>query len=410
MSTKIGRNAPCWCGSKVKYKKCHYAREQDAKISHGEAHKVAKSFKRTEKICSVPNSMKNKCTEQIIKAHTISKSNCLAEIADETNHVLGLKPSLSSLVKNKGTINPERIGINSASTFTGFCSYHDNKIFLPLETKVFSASDEQCFLFAYRTIARDIYMISGSENFISFMKKADKGKPLHEQKIIQALSVALDTNNQLDIKEFSEYKTIFDRKLEKKEYGFLSHFIIVLPEPPPVMVSATVAPFTNFNDDIIQDTTNPKAKLEHVIFNSFSNNKKGYITFTWLSEHRVIKQFIQSLQDIDSEKIFSALIGFFFQYVENIYFSPSWWKNLTEIQKISITEKIQQGMLAVPSHSLSDSKEEFGLFKIEEIKAINLSSSKESLPTPRPLRTVRESFPSYGSSLSKEKSDYDFPQ
>jgi len=38
------------------------------------------------------------------------------------------------------------------------------------------------------------------------------------------------------------------------------------------------------------------------------------------------------------------------------------------------------------------------------------SSSKESLPTPRPLRTVRESFPSYGSSLSKEKSDYDSPQ
>jgi len=38
------------------------------------------------------------------------------------------------------------------------------------------------------------------------------------------------------------------------------------------------------------------------------------------------------------------------------------------------------------------------------------SSSKESLPTPRPLRTVRESFPSYGSSLSKEESDYDSPQ
>ncbi len=38
------------------------------------------------------------------------------------------------------------------------------------------------------------------------------------------------------------------------------------------------------------------------------------------------------------------------------------------------------------------------------------ASSKESLPTPRPLRTVRESFPSYGSSLSKEKSIYDLPQ
>ncbi len=206
MSTKIGRNAPCWCGSKVKYKKCHYARDKDVKISHGEAHKAASSFKRTEKICSVPNSMKNKCTKQIIRAHTISKSNCLAEIADETNHVLGLKPSLSSLVKNKGTINPERIGINSASTFTGFCSYHDNKIFLPLETKVFTASNEQCFLLAYRSIARDVYMKSGSENFTSFMKKADKGKPLQEQKIIQALATALDTNSQLILRSIVNIK------------------------------------------------------------------------------------------------------------------------------------------------------------------------------------------------------------
>ena len=30
MSTKIGRNDPCWCGSGKKYKKCHEA--FDAKV------------------------------------------------------------------------------------------------------------------------------------------------------------------------------------------------------------------------------------------------------------------------------------------------------------------------------------------------------------------------------------------
>ena len=31
MARKLGRNDPCWCGSGVKYKKCHLDREQQSR-------------------------------------------------------------------------------------------------------------------------------------------------------------------------------------------------------------------------------------------------------------------------------------------------------------------------------------------------------------------------------------------
>ena len=55
MSTKIGRNDPCWCGSGKKYKKCH--EEFDAKISYFKSlghivpdHSIIKTPEKIEKI------------------------------------------------------------------------------------------------------------------------------------------------------------------------------------------------------------------------------------------------------------------------------------------------------------------------------------------------------------------------
>ncbi len=367
---KIKRNTPCWCGSKIKYKKCHYAREQEEKISKGEALRFSKGLKK-EKYCSAPESMKSLCTKKIIKAHTISKNGCLSDIADETNHVLGLKPNLTSIEKHKGLLVPERIGINNASTFTGFCSYHDNNIFSPLEKEEFKATDEQCFLLAYRSISREVYAKSNPDRFIDFLKQSDKGMSVEQQKRVQALASVLNTNMELDVKEFGEYKHKFDQYLVKKDFSKIKHFVIELKEPPPVMVSAIVAPSSDFKGKKIQDNTNPKSILQHIMFNSFSNDNKGYIVLSWLAEHEVISHFIESLNKIQKENMFSALIGFFFIYAENVYMSPPWWDGLNKTMQSLIIEKIQQGMFSAPKHSLSQGQNEFGIYEIEAIKSIN---------------------------------------
>ena len=138
-------------------------------MSRGEAEKVTKGFT-SQKYCSVPEGMKEHCSKKIIKAHTVSKSGCLAEISDETNHVLGLKPSLSSLNKNSGIVHLEKIGINRASTFGGFCSFHDKELFSPIEDNEFVYTEEQCFLLAYRAVAKEQYAKQSQSDFVELLK------------------------------------------------------------------------------------------------------------------------------------------------------------------------------------------------------------------------------------------------
>jgi len=60
------------------------------------------------------------------------------------------------MIKYQGRLHPELVGINNASTFTGFCSEHDNTIFSKVEKETFLGSQEQCFPVAYRALAREL--------------------------------------------------------------------------------------------------------------------------------------------------------------------------------------------------------------------------------------------------------------
>ena len=111
---KLGRNKPCWCGSGKKFKKCHLDRDTQKPINEGVIHKQINGFY-TQKYCSVPNEMKCDCSGRIIKAHSISKSSSLKEIALNGHVLTTFKGAVS--FKNGIEIKPKKIGIQKASTF-----------------------------------------------------------------------------------------------------------------------------------------------------------------------------------------------------------------------------------------------------------------------------------------------------
>ncbi len=177
------RNKPCWCGSGKKYKICHLNRENQASLTRGdlEGHAKKQSY---NKLCSVSNLFQDECSKKIINAHTISKSSSLKEIA-ENGHVMGAKPTLTSLIKSGGKLTLSKIGIKKASTFTGFCSVHDKEIFSPLEDEPIVLSDQQLFFLAYRGMCRESYQKGLNVETASLMKEADRGQDISIQKSIQ---------------------------------------------------------------------------------------------------------------------------------------------------------------------------------------------------------------------------------
>ena len=183
---KLGRNEKCWCGSGRKYKHCHLNRESQTPLPRSE---VIKRFRRalSKKMCLAPDSWKNECVGQIVQAHTVSKSGSLRRIARK-GHVYSLKPILGSPNRSIGQslFTPRLQGINSASTFSGFCTRHDDLIFTPIEKRAFTGTPEQCFLLGYRAVAGELYAKRAALENLDLFQDLDRGRPVEEQVLLQS--------------------------------------------------------------------------------------------------------------------------------------------------------------------------------------------------------------------------------
>ena len=370
---KIGRNEKCWCNSGKKFKHCHYGRENEQQVSKGEATGHAKKNS-SRKLCYVSPDLKHKCSTKIINTHTISKSGSLKEIADESNHVLGLKINLPNIIKNKGKLIPEKIGINQASTFKGFCSTHDKALFACIEDREFVGDEEQCLALMYRSVAKELYAKEGMLNTSEFIKGADKGRAPFEQVFMQQFAADHQRGINAAIKELSELKDKLDKQLLGKCSGNLTHLIIKSYKPMPVAVSSIVSPISDFAGNLIQDLADLSVDAQQLVFNSFTSDGRGYVVFSWAKESQKVFDFINSLLVIDENKIFSALIRFFFGVAENTFTSPLWWDGLVNEQKRKIEKLIMSGVNPIefePRNLLVDDGVEFLGWDIASFEKIN---------------------------------------
>ena len=365
---KLGRNEPCWCGSGKKYKKCHLGRENQESLNPGHIHRQLAGFY-NKKFCSVPESMKSKCSGKIIKAHSVSKSSSLKAIA-KNGHVLS---TFGSVRESKGNVlfEPVKVGINKASTFTGFCADHDKKLFSPIEDCEFQPNETNCFLVAYRALARELFVKLHSEEMFELVKDLDRGKSILRQYAVQKIGNHFSSNNDLTKSDLNYIKTHFDKMLISSSYEALQHYVFVLDSPPQVMASACFGPIIDFQGDIIQEFSKKHEEVpDYMIVNVFSSGSKGYIVLSWLSEHKesCIK-FINSLYR--SPSIEDSLTKFIFTTIENVYFSEVWWEHLSDSNRDEILSSIRQGVSQPTYNDSLITQSSFNTFAVSDSRMIN---------------------------------------
>ncbi|WP_458718142.1 SEC-C domain-containing protein [Pseudomonas gregormendelii] len=327
----LGRNDPCWCGSKLKYKKCHLGRDKQPAANIGDAHEALRKFN-TSKTCSVPPALQSECTSKIVRAHTVSKSSSLKEISVD-GHVLSFYSNAKENIK-AGKLSPAKIGINKASTFSGFCSHHDKTLFAPIEDNPFVVNYEHCFLVAYRAVSSEVYVKNAGSKVFHDIKGFDKGLPLNQQIAFQQFAGSAYNGNDLTKNDLAYIKGKLDMMFLEGRVSQLKHVVFELERPPDIMGSAIVAPRFGFDGQSMQIISqNVKEVPDYIIINSFSNAEKGYIVFSWLQEHantahKLIKQFAENNYTSDH------LVIFMISLIENIYMHPVWWESLeSKLQK-----------------------------------------------------------------------------
>lgn len=275
---KIGRNDPCWCGSGKKYKKCHRDRESEKPVGPWDAAKAMRD-KFSRKICLAPKSVHDECAKKIVKAHTVPKSSSLKAIAVD-GHVLGLKLGLESFQKHNGKIRPEKVGINNASTFTGFCQKHDDQLFSCLEKEAFKKSEEQCFKLAFRSFAREYYTKSALVDMYEVNAGLDKGKPQYRQAEIQEQAFFTNVGAEVGRRDNIYQKERFDKGIEKNDYSDIRAVVIEYTNPFPVQVSGSVNPDFTFDNTKLQDLSDIEVVPDLLSFTSFYDGHKSYIVFS----------------------------------------------------------------------------------------------------------------------------------
>ncbi len=364
---KIGRNEPCWCGSGIKYKKCHLNREEQKPINQGVIHKQINSFY-DKKYCSIPMSMKHDCSKRIIKAHSISKSASLKDISIDGHILTTFKAISKDQINSK--ILPKRIGINQASTFTGFCSKHDKELFSPIEDKTFELTQYNCFLVAYRSLARELFVKQSAFGTLDLIKELDKGRTLDEQFSIQNTHQYYSNNNALTTNDLRYIKSIYDSYLESNDFAPINHMVFQLNTIPKVMTSAMVAPTYDFQGQAIQLlSTDPEIIPDYLAINIFSSNSVGYIVISWLKEHEKIRSmFCESLLKTKSPA--DNLICFVFSAIENIYMSESWWNNLKEKCRDDLVDIFSQGVRKPTYNNVLMADKSFEAFEISKLVEI----------------------------------------
>jgi hypothetical protein len=364
----LGRNDKCWCGSNLKFKHCHKDREREQPISKGEVIQYEQNMSKRE-ACYAPQELKLECTN-IIKAHTVSKSSGLSDIADNTNHVLGLKQNLVSFQKSKGKLRFEKIGINKASTFRGFCAKHDKQLFSCFEDISFIGTQEQCTALTYRSVAKEIYAKENALEVAGFIKKMDQGKPLIFQINIQEHNFFYQLGLKAAINELYIIKNDVDSELLSRGNSSYNFLVIESSSSIPVVVSSVINPTQDFNGEPIQDLSDLSVKPEYLVFNAFSSAGKGFVVFSWLKKAKIIDRFIQSLLSIDNNEMYSYLVNFFFSSAENSFISPSWWEDLSDIQRNKIEELFNIGsdsFVDAPRNVLADNNVKFTGWYIDNI-------------------------------------------
>lgn len=336
---KLGRNDKCWCGSGKKFKKCHLGRESaqphkpwDLSAAH------RKHF--SKKLCSAPDSFHSQCSGSIIAAHTVPRSGSLNQIADD-GHVMSFMPSLDGLIKHNGVLKPERVGVRRASTFSGFCSTHDDGLFAPIEKDAFVGSQEQCFLLAYRAYAREIYTKRAASEQAKLYKDLDRGRSPDRQIEIQAFAHLHGAGIDAALRDIKIHKARFDRCLTSGDYSSVRSYIIELEGAPPVMCSGTYAPNVDFWGRQLQDMADLALVPELMSVTSFFGGEKGQIVFSWMAEDdRCCTALIKSLEQINDDDLSSTLVAYFFDHFENVFASPSWWDGLGQSNQDALIQRM----------------------------------------------------------------------
>lgn len=170
------------------------------------------------------------CSNPPIRSHTISE-NFLYKLSNDLTNVITFEPAMSLIVNKQNPKLVRNVNKKRFSTFTGFCSIHDVKLFKPIDLFDGQINNEIAMLIHYKNICYGINHIKTQQLRLCHMSAQnyvqDKLSDTNGDKIIMSFK-----NNSLSLRLdycLSQYllrKQQLEHMIESREFNRIKFHVL----------------------------------------------------------------------------------------------------------------------------------------------------------------------------------------
>src|ERR1043165_3041696 len=324
---------PCWCFSLRKFKFCHIGRHRETPTPEHEGVKRWESAPEL-RLCLHPNAPAG-CSDSIIAAHSVQRKGAgLATIA-RSGKVYGSKLHPRFFMARDMRLEPALVGTSQIATFPGFCGTHDNELFRPLETAIFSATDEQLFLLGFRCIARRLLSSEEALQNMHLFADADRGLNRDDQRRMFIAIESHRINTETGVRNLRVVKSAYDDAWRTNQLQ-ASAFVVWLEGMPEVVCSTLVEADIAFDGTYLPQLTPP----EHVCFTMISDPSGQVAVWSWRGPNPAAERLVQSFCTLPRQSQAAAVLRYVLEFVDTPYFSPAWWEDLSRSTQDAIVDRM----------------------------------------------------------------------
>lgn len=333
-----GRNEPCWCESGRKFKKCHGSPAPPDTPPQIISDRINKKHFATGH-CLFPASAECKRT---IRSHTVQRQGLLKRIVDGENRVSCLHLNMDRLPPHW---EEKKVGWKKASTFPGFCSVHDQRVFAPIESEPFEFRPEQAFLLGYRAVCHELQrktaLAATYPQTAALLKFQLEQVPPHVDHYFRSALVATD--------ELQEQKNRLDQIFAAQAWNDWSFCALVFRGPVEVVAAGSTTPEFDFRGHRLQDIRDLYRSPENLTVGMTGLSADRFcVVLGWEKTTQRAEMLVNSLLSMPCEKISSYVLQYLFVQLENVFFRPGWWSALSESSKLLLRKHAERLSEASP--------------------------------------------------------------
>jgi hypothetical protein len=265
------------------------------------------------------------CRGKIIRAHSLQKATFKAH--SRQGHVYEFDPFS---FRDRGD-PPTLVGINDATTFTGFCEYHDNTLFATIENEAFKAHPKQFFLHNFRAAAQAYYSRAYRAKIFEapYREFADT---LGVTSIRQGRERMI--LNQFDADEIWIHKFRYGHDIETANWSAVEGYAWAGDQVPGILAADFFAPSKDFHGRIVQHSKTLD-RLDWVSLTVTSEENAALVLLCAEKGSPTLRALVTSLREIPMDLRTMAIINMVICKLENLVILPSWWDSLRRQDQLS---------------------------------------------------------------------------